>query len=316
MGALEARQIALVNLGGALRAVGYRFVTPTPETHRRVNARPENAQARNLRDIFGWSRPFERTLLPDALLRFCEAAQILVPSSDGGLCTSAVRFSTLESASGDLLLVHSAYPTDHAEAVFFGPDSYRFAALLTRSIWKAQRLVDVGCGTGVGGLVLGARADQIVLADVSPGALDFAAVNVALAGRDPATITVMRSDVLAQIEGDFDVVVANPPYLVDARARLYRDGGGALGLALAERIASESLHRLSAGGTLVLYTGTPIVDGQNILADSLQPLLRERASAWTWCELDPDVFGEELDHLPYRQTERLAVMALVATAAA
>jgi methylase of polypeptide subunit release factors len=214
-----------------------------------------------------------------------------------------------------LLLAHSAYPTDAAEAVFFGPDSYRFAALLERSIWRAKRLVDVGCGTGVGGLVLGARAEEIVLADVSEAALDLAAVNVALAGRDPSTVTVTRSDVLAEIEGDFDVVVANPPYLVDARRRLYRDGGGAFGLALAERIATESLARLASGGTLVLYTGTPIVDGQNILADSLRPLLRERAATFSWSELDPDVFGEELVHAPYQQADRLAVMALVATVA-
>jgi hypothetical protein len=39
---LDAQQTALVELGLALRAAGYVFVTPTPETHRRVNGRPEN----------------------------------------------------------------------------------------------------------------------------------------------------------------------------------------------------------------------------------------------------------------------------------
>jgi hypothetical protein len=32
-----------------------------------------------------------------------------------------------------------------------------------------------------------------------------------------------------------------------------------------------------------------------------------RASIWTWCELEVDVFGEELESA-YRDTERLAVM--------
>jgi hypothetical protein len=42
---LDDRQVALVGLGQALRAEGYRFVTPTPRTHALVNARPENLAA-------------------------------------------------------------------------------------------------------------------------------------------------------------------------------------------------------------------------------------------------------------------------------
>ena len=135
--------------------------------------------------------------------------------------------------------------------MFFGPDSYRFAAFLTRTVWKGRRLVDVGCGTGVGGLVLAARVDDVVLADINPGALELAAVNVALAGRDAGGVTLCASDVLAQVPGDVDVVVSNPPYLVgmssdaDGPGRLYRDGGGSLGIDLAMRIAVESLQRLA-----------------------------------------------------------------------
>ena len=41
-----------------LKEAGYKFVTPTPATHRRVNVRPENKRAENLSDVFGWNRPF------------------------------------------------------------------------------------------------------------------------------------------------------------------------------------------------------------------------------------------------------------------
>ena len=44
---------ALCRLAEALRDGGYRFVTPTPATHARVNARPTNAWARGLTDVFG-----------------------------------------------------------------------------------------------------------------------------------------------------------------------------------------------------------------------------------------------------------------------
>jgi release factor glutamine methyltransferase len=184
-------------------------------------------------------------------------------------------------------------------------------------VWKARRLVDVGCGAGVGGLVLAPRATEVVLADVSPRALELARVSVALNSGDTA-ISLCQSDVLAQIAGDFDVVIANPPYLVDASpgqaGRLYRDGGGPLGLDLAVRIVTESLSRLgaAAGGQLVLYSGVPIIEGRNVLADRVEDTLRAHATRWRWEELDPDVFSEELDRPPYRDTERLAVMLLTA----
>jgi hypothetical protein len=49
---------ALVQLVLALRQAGYRFVTPTPATHARVNARSQNQQAHDLAGVFGWTRPF------------------------------------------------------------------------------------------------------------------------------------------------------------------------------------------------------------------------------------------------------------------
>jgi SAM-dependent methyltransferase len=325
-GSLDSRQWALVRLGQYLRSRGYRFVTPTPETHRRVNGRPEGAVGTTARDIFGWSRPFRASQLPPELIALCQQADVLSPVADHGdhdgdqdgkhdRFTSKVRFSTLTAFAGDYLFVHSAYPTAGADSVFFGPDSYRFASFLARTVWKARRLVDVGCGTGVGGLVLASRADQVVLGDINPGALAFAAVNAALAGVSPSTVSLQSSDLLKQVEDPFDVVIANPPYLVDAARRLYRDGGGGLGIDLAARIVSESLAGLSPGGQLVLYTGTPVIEGEYVLQSRVQSTLAERATTWTWEELDPDVFGEELSQPAYSQVERVAVMALIATAA-
>lgn len=328
----DTQSRSLIALGNALRDADYEFVTPTPETHRRVLARAARTAveegrpllARTLRDVFGWNMPFERALLPPAVLAACEEAAILAPALDlGGApapdrATTRVRFATLDGPAGRLVFAHSAYPTVAQDAVFFGPDSYRFAAALARTVRKARRLVDVGCGAGVGGLSLAPRVEQVVLADISPRALDLARVNASLAGHsDSAVVSLCESDVLAQVPGDVDVVIANTPYLVDGSpggggGRLYRDGGGPLGIDLAARIVTESLARLAAarGGQLILYTGVPIIDGRNVLADRLEPGLRGAATRWRWEQLDPDVFGEELEKPAYRDTERLAVMLL------
>jgi SAM-dependent methyltransferase len=292
----------LVALGRHLRASGYRFVTVTPETHRRVVARA--GPARSLRDVFGWSLPFAPSLLAPDLLGLLRAADAV--AAEGDLLRATVRFSTL----GDAILAHSAYPTLEADAVFFGPDTYRFCALLARALGPCRRLVDVGCGSGAGGLAVAARAGSVVLADVSPRALRFARANAEIAG---VAAEVVASDVLAGVRGEVDRVVANPPYLRDDAGRLYRDGGGDHGEALALRIVRESLARLAPGGSLVLYTGATVVDGEDTFLRAAAPLCRDAGAAFTYEELDPDVFGEELDRPAYADADRIAAVALVAT---
>ena len=193
---------------------------------------------------------------------------------------SRVRLATID----DLLFVHSAFPTDTPDAVFFGPDTYRFVRLVRDSLGeltepRPRRIVDIGCGSGVGGLcaakLLG-RGGDVVLADINRKALSYAAVNAAI--NDVDHVEIAHSDILDGIEGTIDVVLANPPYLVDEGERLYRHGGGKLGLSIALRIVEQGLARLDPGGRLILYTGTPIIAGADPFFESLH------AAAATPCQ--------------------------------
>lgn len=279
---------------------GYHFVCVTPSTHKRV-LRKDDRLARTLRDVFGWNRTFTSEVMPPELLALAERAGVI--ESVGNVLRSRVRFASL----GERLFVHGGFPTSSADAVFFGPDSYRFCNLLERSLKPCKRLVDVGCGTGVGGLCGSAKAEQVVLADVNQKALEFAGVNAELASV-PAQL--VRSDVLAAVDGPVDAVIANPPYMLDASGRTYRDGGGELGEGLAVRIVREALARLQPGGTLVLYTGAAVVDGVDVFQRQVLPLC-DGAAAFEYSEIDPDVFGEELDEPNYAHVERIAAVALV-----
>ena len=294
---------ALVALGRWLAESGYRFTTVTPETHRRVNARAPILAA-NPRDVFGWSRPFGRGTLPDAVVDLLRAAGALHVREDG--FASAVRFSTL----GPHLFVHSAHPTVEADAVFFGPDTYRFCAAIRRAGVTAERVADIGCGSGAGGIVAGLGAARLVLADVNDRALCHARVNLELAGAASEQVQVLHSDILAAVTGQFDLIVANPPYMKDEQGRAYRDGGGAHGAALSVRIVAESLGRLAPGGTLLLYTGVACIGGDDPFWRVIAPLFRDLPVAVTYEELDPDVFGEELDRPGYEAVERIAAVVL------
>ncbi|NOK36708.1 methyltransferase domain-containing protein [Corallococcus exercitus] len=305
-GVAEVREAALTALGEALRATGYAFTTVTPETHRRVNARPGAKEARSLRDVFGWSRRFGPGVLEPRMLALLEQAGALADCGDG-THRSRVRFSTL----GTGLYVHSAWPTSEKDAVFFGPDTYRFCALLQRVPGTFRRAVDLGCGSGAGGLSVAARSTEVVLADLNPLALEYSRVNARLNGAH--AVEAVHSDLLRDVSGRFDLIMANPPYLADTDGRTYRDGGGTHGTELSVRIVRESVERLEPGGTLVLYTGAPVVDGEDLLRTALEPVCRSAPlTDVVYEELDPDVFGEELEKEPYAGVERIALVALTA----
>lgn len=304
-------QHAVLQLGHWLRENNYRFVTPTPVTHQRVNERKGNAIGKTLRDAFGWNRPFEPSLLPSNVEQELIEAGLL--ERDHLRLKSTVRWSSLDN----LLLVHSAFPTTQEDSVFFGPDTYRFAQTIERhlrsTVGDIQRAVDIGCGTGAGAMLIARACPQaeVLAVDINPKALDFTRINAELAGLKNLACHV--SNVLNEVKGRFDLIVANPPYMKDSRQRAYRHGGDALGADLSVRIVRESIERLSIGGSLVLYTGVAIVDGQDPFLASVQATLDHPALDWQYRELDPDVFGEELLESGYEQVDRIAAVELIVT---
>jgi methylase of polypeptide subunit release factors len=306
---MNARCLALVTLGRFLKKEGYRFVVVTPTTHERVLNRPDEQPT--LRSIFGWNRTFYRNAISPQLFEILSEAKVLTHTGDR--YRSTVRFASIE----DMLFAHSAFPTVESDAVFFGPDTYRFVRLVRRAIvdipiGKGNSLIDVGTGSGAGGLCAARWLDaaKIRLADVNPKALELSAVNAAV--NDLETAEIVCSDVLAGIEGEPEIIIANPPYLLDEGRRLYRHGGGDLGTSLAQRIVAEGLTRLAPGGRLVLYTGTPIVTGIDALFEVIEPHLQLHCSQFVYEEIDPDVFGEELEKPAYASVERIAAVGLVA----
>ncbi|MDQ3140294.1 MAG: class I SAM-dependent methyltransferase, partial [Pseudomonadota bacterium] len=281
---------ALIELLGLLRAANYGFVTPTPETHKRLLAR-DPRPARDLRDIFGWSRPFAPATLPPAMLACLDRAGALI--ADGAQFKSALRVSSL----GQNLFLHSAYPTNASDSVFFGPDSHRFADFIRAElprIGPVRRLVDIGAGAGVGAIMAapllpGAR---ITLVDVNPLALRLAAINAAFAGID---VELIEGSGIDAATGLVDCVIANPPFVMDEGKRDYRDGGDLHGARLSLDWTLAAARRLGPGGHMLLYTGVAIIAGRDGLRDALEQALPALGCSLRYREIDPDIFGEELD---------------------
>lgn len=301
----------LLELGRYLKTVDYRFVAVTPETHQHYLRRMAERPVRDLRDIFGWSRSFEQGQVTAEAFDSMSKAGVLTRKGD--CWRSRIRWSSL----GDLLCAHSAYPTDSADAVFFGPDTYRFARLIKSHLdthaGSVGRAVDIGCGSGAGAMLVASACSraEVLAVDINPQALHLTAINSQLAGLD--NVRTAQSDLLSDVDGEFDLIVANPPYMMDSQERAYRHGGGKLGADLSERIVSVALERLAPGGSLVLYTGIAIVAGRDVFLEGLLRRLETERCSWRYEEIDPDVFGEELLKPAYAEVERIAAVGLVIT---
>lgn len=301
----------MLQLARALRNSGYTFTTVTPTTHQRVNARSENFQARDLRDVFGWSRPFQPEVLPHEIWTLMQTANVAVWHENAW--KSEVRFSTLH----DNLFVHSSFPTTQNDAVFFGPDTYRYANALQHFFslkpLSVHRAVDIGCGSGAGAILTALQSPnaEVFGVDINDLALRYTNINAQLSST--RNVRAQHSDLLSDVEGEFDLILANPPYLVDESERAYRHGGGPLGADLSLRIVQAALERLARGGTLLLYTGVAIINGEDPFRVAVEEIIGDASVAWNYRETDPDVFGEELESGVYRRADRIAAVVLTMT---
>jgi release factor glutamine methyltransferase len=131
---------------------------------------------------------------------------------------------------------------------------------------RESRIVDVGTGSGVIALSLAMKFPEaeILAVDISDDALARAQENAArlnLADR----VLFLKSDLLEQVEGSFDLVVANLPYIsIEARETLSREVlhdpeialfAGAQGDELVRELIGQTPSRLRPGGMLALEIG-------------------------------------------------------------
>ena len=109
-----------------------------------------------------------------------------------------------------------------------------------------ERALDIATGNGIQAILLAAHADHVVATDVNARALDYATFNAALNGVQ--NVETRLGSFFEPVAGEqFDLVVANPPYVVSPdTAFLFRDGG-MLGDGVSEHVARSTPAALAPG---------------------------------------------------------------------
>ena len=169
-----------------------------------------------------------------------------------------------------------------ARALIPRPETEELASLiLAQPHADNPAILDVGTGSGVLGLTLAAELKEkgatATLVDISPEALCLAKENATALELD--NVEFVQTDLFTQLEGSFDIIVANLPYIPEVdRSSLSAEVSfdpdlalfsGADGLDLIRVFVSEVGHYLKPNGLLAMEIGiNQDKQVENFLADA------------------------------------------------
>lgn len=160
---------------------------------------------------------------------------------EGASLAPAVRIVCFEGIllASDLLgaLLDDPHP-DYVGTV--NPTTKTLAALTVRR--PVGSALDLGTGCGVQAFLAARHAGTVVATDVNPRAVAFTRLNAGLNGIE--NVEARRGDLLEPVAGEtFDLVVANPPYVVSPDTTLVlRDGtrpGGEVSRLIVEAVPAH-----------------------------------------------------------------------------
>ena len=156
----------------------------------------------------------------------------------------------------------------------------------------SPRVLDLGCGTGAIALCIKSELPRarVLASDINPEAVQLALENASRLGLE---IEVIETNLFDGIEGRFDLIVSNPPYLPEFDAatlepEVQREPANALfsgadGLDLARMLVRTARERLGLNGWLLLE-----LDPRNA------PVMRQELEDFGWrARLEADLIGRE-----------------------
>ena len=135
-------------------------------------------------------------------------------------------------------------------------DTLLAAEMLLRNMDSRElSVVDIGTGTGALGIIaaMDNKASNVLMSDISEEALECAKENAGLNSVE-GKCTFIKSNLFEGIEGNFDIIIFNPPYLPDddeVRSGKNWWSGGPTGIELTKLFMVQAAEHLKANGTII-----------------------------------------------------------------
>ena len=152
-------------------------------------------------------------------------------------------------AAQDLLIAHDparqGEPLMGDHVIGLGPAPRTLAGLTVRL--KAGRVLDLGTGSGIHALLALNLCDEVVATDINPRALAYTRFNAGL--NRLAIPTTRQGNLFEPVAGEaFDLIVANPPYVLSPDSSLHFRDSGMAGDELSRTVVREAARHLTDGG--------------------------------------------------------------------
>ena len=103
-------------------------------------------------------------------------------------------------------------PLIHIEEcdLVYAPDDDTFLLLDCVDFTRGERVLEMGCGTGIISVHCARNGAGVTAVDVNPNAVECTRRNASANGVD---VEVLHSDLFSDVEGEFNLILFNPPYL-------------------------------------------------------------------------------------------------------
>ena len=157
-----------------------------------------------------------------------------------GVATARVRLAPFAG----LLVAHDPPSADADVVTGVNAASRTLATLTVRR--PVERALDLGTGSGVEALLASRHAAHVVATDVNPRALRLAELSAQLSG---ASLDLREGSLFEPVEGErFDLIVANPPFVISPDTALVFRDSGLPGDAICREVVRGAAAHLQAGG--------------------------------------------------------------------
>src|SRR5580698_9129321 len=100
------------------------------------------------------------------------------------------------------------------EKFILAPDVYRplnGEESVLQQLRPSDNVLDLGCGSGIITVLMARAVASLTATDLSPAAVDSTRRNLAAKGL--GSVKVLQGDMFSAVQGKFDKIVANPPWL-------------------------------------------------------------------------------------------------------
>lgn len=245
--------------------------------------------------LFGLREPVPGWSAQEAVPLAAAAALGLADATDSGPAEVRAPLAVTPYPVGDTeAFIVADHPMQWSPAAQPGPEdlvvgvggaSVTLATITPRR--PVARTLDLGTGCGIQAVLAAAHSASVVATDTNPRALTMAARTGAMSGSE---FDLREGSLYAPVQGEaFDLLVANPPFVIaPGRRFLYRESP-LRGDDLSRAVVAGAADHLEPGGIAVILANWLHVEGQS---------WTDRVASWADQAVDSQVWAAQRERLP------------------